>query len=168
MAILPRGGSHQSFQLHHLALAAQLLYDPLTGRLSDPHVIGADEAGVLVAQDGPVQDDHRDARVDCPGHRLGERGGLFGADDDQVDAGGDELLDVGPLLERVVLGVLEDGLEPVGVLLGGGLDVGVHLHAPRLAQVALAHADDPGILGCTGVPFPRLRRAADARQHTEK
>ena len=78
------------------------------------------------------------------GHRLGQRRASLGLMMMQVHPGADELLDVRPLFERVVLGVLEDDLQ-VRVLVGGGLDVRVHLHAPRLAQIALAHAD--GIAG---------------------
>ena len=76
---------------------------------------------------------------------------LLGRDDDQVDAGADVLLDLGALPEGVVLGVLEDDLD-LGMLGRGGFDVPVHLDAPGLAQVALAHADGPFRLGCgTGI-----------------
>ena len=44
------------------------------------------------------------------------------------------------LPQRVVLRVFENDLE-FGMLVGRGLDVRVHLHAPRFAQIALAHAD---------------------------
>jgi hypothetical protein len=49
-------------------------------------------------------------------------------------------INVGTLFEGVVLRVLEDHVQ-FRMLGGGGPDVLVHLHAPRLAQIALGHAD---------------------------
>ena len=72
----------------------------------------------------------------------------------------DELLHVRALHERVVLRVLEDDLE-VRVRGGRVLDVGVHLRAPGLAQVALAHADHAPLLGAGGRGEPP---SASARQ----
>jgi len=76
--------------------------------------------------------------------------GLLGGDDEQVDSGVDEFFDLRALPERVILGVLEDDAKP-GMLVGGVLDVGVHLDPPGLAQVALAHPDRPArgaVAGC--------------------
>ena len=46
--------------------------------------------------------------------------------------GTDKLLDLGALLERIVLGVLENDLE-FRIFVSGGPYVRVHLHAPGLA-----------------------------------
>ena len=55
----------------------------------------------------------------------------------------------------------------VGVLRGGALDVVVHLHPPRLAQVALAHADDKRILRGARVTLGRRRRAAKEKSERQ-
>ena len=116
----------------------------------------------LVAEHLAIEHDHRDARLDRLRHRLGERRRLLGAHQDEIDARADELLDVRALLERVVLRVLPDHLD-LGVLGRGGLDVGVHLHAPRLAEVALAHADAERLGSAAAEPAPALgRRGASA------
>jgi len=61
-----------------------------------------------------------------------------------------------PLFQRIVLGVFEDHLQIV-MLLGSRSDVGVHLHAPRLAQIALAHTDSIALFGRRLVRQTRLR-----------
>ena len=96
-------------------------------RLSHSHQVGRDEQ-------------EADARVHRLCHRFGQRLRLFGADDDHVHAGADKLFDVCALFEGVVLGVLEHH-SYLGVLLRRFPDIGVHLDAPRLAEVALAHAE---------------------------
>ena len=75
------------------------------------------------------------------GDRLGQRLRFLGADDEEVHFGADKFLDLRALLECIVLGVLENDLQ-FGMFGGGGGNIGVHLHAPRLAEIALRHADD--------------------------
>ena len=84
--------------------------------------------------------DHGNPRLHRPRDRLGQRLRFLRADDQQVHSLADELLDVRALLERVVLSVLESELD-AGMLGCLGLDVGVHLDAPRLAEICLGHAD---------------------------
>ncbi len=71
----------------------------------------------------------------------------------------DELLHLGALLQHVVLRVLEDHLD-LGMLVRLSLDVGVHLHAPGLSEVALAHPDD--VLG-GGKRREHRQRAQESR-----
>ena len=99
------------------------------------------------------------------GDRLGEGRRLAGADDDEVDLLADELLHVRALHEGVVLRVLEDDLE---ARVGGRrlADVRVHLLAPGLAEVALAHPDDSALLGLGVKDAPASARPAARRPAT--
>ena len=116
------------------------MFDPFPSRLANLDVVRADEAGELVAEQLAVEDDDGNARVHRLRDRLGERCGFLRADNDEVHAGADEFLDVRALLKCVVLCVLENYFD-LCVFVGGGFDIRVHLHAPRFAQIALAHAD---------------------------
>jgi hypothetical protein len=50
------------------------------------------------------------------------------------------------------LGVFEDDFE-FGMFVSGGFDLGVHFDAPRLAEIALGHADDVAHRRDAGVGF---------------
>src|SRR5665213_1910737 len=132
--------AHQTLQLDDLAVAAKFLDNPLAGRFANLLVVSADEASVFVAEHAAIENDDRDARLHGARDRLRQRLRFLGADDEKIDLGADEFIDVRPLFKRVVLGVLENNFE-FRMLGGGGADVLVHLHAPRLAEVALRHAD---------------------------
>gem|GEM_PF-3088586 len=66
--------------------------------------------------------------------------GFLGADNDEINASAYQLLNVGSLLESIILCILEDHLD-IGVFFSGGLHICIHLNAPGLAQLALGHAD---------------------------
>ncbi len=141
VAVLAGDGGHQALQFDDVALAAEFFGDPFAGGAANFLVVSADEAGVFVAEDGAVQDDDGNAGVHGAGDGFGQGLGFFRADEDEIDLGADQFLDVGALFEGVILRVFEDDFQ-FGMLGGGVADVLVHLHAPRLAQVALGHADD--------------------------
>src|ERR1051326_2958369 len=111
--------------------------------MADFFVISADEAGEFVAEQTTIEDDDGNVGVHGFGDGFGEGLGFFGTDDDEVDAGADEFLDVRALFERVVLGVFEDNLQ-LGIFISGGFDLGVHLDAPWFTEIALGHADGEG------------------------
>ena len=167
VAILSGRRGHEPFQLDDLSLPAERLADPSPSLASDLHVVGANERRVLLALDRTIQDDHRDALAARVGDGPGERRGLLGGDDDQVHTLLDELFDLRALRQGVVLRVLED--HPQVVVAGGrGADVRVHLHAPGLAQVALAHADHPRVGRRAGVPRARPLAAPGESQRADE
>ena len=136
---------HETLQFHDPPLALQTLADPTPGLPTDQHVVGPDEAGVLVTLDLAVEHDHGDTSSVGLRDRLGQRRGLLGADNQQVDPLLDELLDLRTLGQRVVLRVLEDHAHN-RVCCRRGAHVGVHLHPPRLAHGGLAHSDQERII----------------------
>ncbi|MFV1964237.1 MAG: hypothetical protein ACC628_02350 [Pirellulaceae bacterium] len=71
------------------------------------------------------------------------------------------------LFKRVVLSIIENHLEVV-VLLRGFLDIGIHLHAPRLTEIALAHADLKHLLAAsTGTRCSRFIRLWCTPDHNQ-
>ena len=140
ITILARSGGHEAFKFDEFAFAAEFIDDPIAGGVADFFVISTDKACEFVAEESAVEDDDGDVSVHCFGDGFGEGLGLFGADDDEVDAGADEFFDMRALFERVVLGVFENDFE-FGVFIGGGFDLGVHFDAPGFAEIALGHAD---------------------------
>ena len=149
-ALLRRRRALQPADLDHgariVSLVGAVLGGVGPGLLADLHVVGADPHRELVALDLAVEDDHRHALGARLGDDVGQRRRLVRRDDQQVDALGEEVLDVGDLLGVVLGGVGEDDLQ-LRVGRGGGGDLVVHRLAPRLALVRLRHADQVAVLG---------------------
>ena len=125
---------------HHLALAAELVGDPL--RPARP-VIGrvrSDEVDIVLARRaarrGGIGDD-RGAGLEglADGRQHGRTG--VGEDDDRLDPLGDEALEVGDGLLRVVLAVDVDDFVDVGALGGLVLELGAGDAPPRVAAEAV-------------------------------
>ncbi len=111
----------------------------LPGLLADQPVVRADEQGVVEPDHGAVQQDDGDALIGLRDHR-GERLGLVGRDDQQVDAGVQQGVHVLDLAAVGVGGVGEhDAQVPVVPRLGH--DLVAHVDAPRLGEVGQGHAD---------------------------
>ena len=123
--------------------------------------VGGDEAGVLVADHGPVQHDDGRAGVEQPGQRIGDGLDVLGADDHHLDVAIGESLELGLLLDGIVLCVHDDQPQ-IRVLGGRRLDVGLHLHPPRIVQARQQDADRvrpsdaprPALGGAAGRPQP--------------
>jgi hypothetical protein len=155
---------HEPLELDDLSGGADRLADPLARFATDLLVVAADEGRELLPVDLTIEDDHGDALLERLGDGFRERRRFLGADDEEVDALRHELTDLRALRQRIVLRVLEDELE-VGVRLRRRREVLVHLHAPRLAEVALADADDPRVLLGARVPGRRRLLLARDQQH---
>ena len=89
------------------------------------------------------------ARPECGIQRFGGRR----ADEENVDALGEQILNIGGLLGGVVVGVGDDeALQLVLVALGGGFDAVQHGHAPGIGEARVRKANDVGaillVLGC--------------------
>ncbi len=153
-----RRRTRQAAELDDVALAVEDRVGEYAGGCSDGDVVGADEGGVAVALDLPVDDDDRNAGLEDPLDHRGERLGLVGRDDQQVDLLLQEVLDVGYLLGVVLLSIGHDDVQ-VGIGLGRRIDVGIHRHPPRLGVVGLREADQELAL----VP---VRAAAGERQES--
>ena len=148
IALDAAGSAGQALDLADLAAFGQQgVGDVLAADAADVDVVGADELGVGVAVNLAVQQDDRDAGLVGALDDVGQRGGLVGGGDDQVDLHLDEVLDVSDLLGVVLGSVGVDNLEH-RVLRRRGSDLVVHCNAPGLAQIALGHADGVGLFLC--------------------
>ena len=97
ITMLPGDRCHEALEFDDLAPGTKLFPDPPASLASDLHVIRPDEGRELIALNRPVQYDDGNASLIRFSHWPGERCCLFGADDDQVHALLDELLDLRPL-----------------------------------------------------------------------
>ena len=100
-----------------LALAAELLDQPLGGRVAPLVGIGVDLGGDLVGVDEAVEIDDGDALGAGVGDDAGGRGRRAGDQDDGVDIGVDHRLDLLDLGVGVALGVGDDQLVDEALLL---------------------------------------------------
>ena len=133
-------GDRRAVHDRHLALAVQLVDDVLASLLAGFDVVGGDRGG------GPLGGDvHRDGddagRLQADHGRL-DRDRIGGVDQHQIDAGGDEVVDLGGLLVQVIVGRnRRDGDVAAGNLLGprfGALD---DLDEEGVAEAADGDAD---------------------------
>ena len=113
-ALLGDRDAGQALDLHHVALAVELLGEVVGGRDADAVVVAADPGPVgALGGELAVDVDHRDALLHgLEGHR-GQRAALVGQDDQRVGVLGDELLDLRHLGRRVVGALEQDELDVV-------------------------------------------------------
>ena len=133
-------GHRRAVHDRHLALAVQLLGDVLAGLLAGFDVVGGDRGGGTLG--GDVHRDGDDAgRLQADHGRL-DRDRIGRVDQHQIDAGRDEVVDLGGLLVQVIVGgYRRDGDVPAGDLLGprfGALD---DLDEEGVAEAADGDAD---------------------------
>ena len=104
MAVIGRGGTLQARNFHHLALFVQEIGNIVPHDAPDFHIVGANEGGVFVRVDFPVEQDDRDAGVISFFYGRGNGVRLVGRDNKQVHAFRDKAADLGHLLLAVVIG----------------------------------------------------------------
>ena len=99
------GCTGNALQLGDLGTFAQGVHDVLGSQLSTQDVVRSDLAVDLNAVDGTVHRDDADALCLGSFHGAGDGVGVNGVDDQDADALGDQVLDVGNLLGHIVTGV---------------------------------------------------------------
>ncbi len=133
-------GHRRAVHDRHLALAVQLLGDVVAGLLAGFDVVGGDRGGRTLG--GDVHRDGDDAGRLQADHRRLDRDRIGGVDQHQIDAGSDEVVDLGGLLVQVVVGGhRRDGDARAADLLGlrfGALD---DLDEEGIAEAADGDAD---------------------------
>ena len=123
------------FMIATLPPSVQLVDDELAGLLAGLDVVGLDRG--VRALGGDVDRDHDDARRLRPLDRRLDRLRVGGVDQDQVDARGDEVVDLGVLLVQVVVGRDRGHRDVVAAdLLGLGLGALGDLDEERVAEAA--------------------------------
>ena len=143
--VLVRARAGLSAQDDHVALAVQLLDDPLREQAAHHRVGGGDEGDEIVGDDAAVDHHDRDAALGRLGDSGIERLRGIGADDQKIDAARDQILDIGDLLGVIMAGVGDQQLlDDVGVIMRGLLQRVQADHAPAVAEAGIGKADDIG------------------------
>ncbi len=105
------GCSGDALQLDDLALATEELGQVLTGHLAPGDVVRGDVGDDLATGSGAVNGEDRDARRISFLHTGHHGVGIGGVDQQGIHLFLDEVLDVGGLFGRIILGVHDDELD---------------------------------------------------------
>ena len=146
-------GHRRAVHDRHLALAVQLVDDVLAGLLAGFDVVGGDRGGRPLG--GDIDRDGDDAgRLQADHGRL-DRDRIGGVDQHQIDAGCDEVVDLGGLLVQVIVGRYRRDR-----------DVGAaDLLGPRFG--ALDHLDEEGVAEAADGDADRLQVGGGCRDRGE-
>ena len=128
-----------------VALALEGFGDPLGHSAAERPVVGIDQRQVVVRSDAAIREDHRCAGLHRAGHDRIERLFRRRPDDQDIGLALKQILDVGDLLVRIVIGVGDDQLlDDVLVLRRHILKRVQPADRPDIRDRGIRYGDGPG------------------------
>ena len=141
------GSAGDTLQLGNLGTLAQGVHDILGGQLSTQDIVGSDLAVDLNAVDGAVHGDDLHTLGHSGLNRAGDGIGVNGVDDQDGNALGNQVLNVGDLLGHIVAGICHGELHAV---LGSGL-FGPLNQGDEEGVILGGNGQTDGAVGCSGL-----------------